>query len=617
MRFPSLSLRDKFLLSFLGLAVALTGILALLAINMSNILPELSQSQADRYRAQLTLRDLREAVLIANIPDDLDVMRERRDDIAHTLVTYESSMSIGTMPDVYEALVSEDKGHLVAEEEGILADIRTSLRDASDAIELNALTGALTAMHDVVAGTHELEDLNADVLTALHQADQTSRRVFRTYFLVAGAILLLGITAFARILSSWITRPLRRMQAATMRIAEGDFSHELTSDSNDELGMLTQSFDHMRKQVLSSIETVRRAAEKDELLINSIVDVIIAVDQQERVILFNDAAQRLTGFAKDDALGRKLEELLTLVTEEPNHGMPALVASVIESGQSQSLARPVVVRGRKSESDTPVTMSVAPFLETSGERGAVVVLHDVSETVELDKLREEFVSIASHQLRTPLTAIRWLLETMIRGETERKVSLEPKYHDTLHQAYSRTLSMSELVSSLLALSRLDAQKVQAKLAPVSIADLFEKLQLSFTSMADRKGSTLVMTNDVSEPVQSDQVILTEVLSNIINNAVKYSREGAHIDVHARIDGDRLVFTVKDDGIGIPKDQQQTIFKKFFRAKNALTFTPEGTGIGLYMVKSFVELLGGEIDFVSEENKGTTFTLSFPLSASHG
>lgn len=611
-----LSLRDKFLISFLGLAIVLTGMLAMLAGKVSEILPDMSSSQAERFEAQLALRDMREMLFDAEPLPPFGDEAERKQRLTERLQRYETEFSLTSSTGVYEALVSEERSDLIARERDLMDGLWSDLRNYQSALEASP-RAAEAHLTSLLQQTKELEHINDDSIDVLVQAQNSTRSYIFAFFLVALALILLGISIFAHLLAMWITNPLRKIQEAAHRISSGDFTLELKPDSHDELGVLMRSFEDMRKKVLLSLSEVQAYAKRDDMLINSIVDIIIAVDESEKIILFNAAAEHVSGWSEIGAIGKSLKDILVFHGLEEPSDERAVISDVIASGKSRSLLKPLYVEGTKNGKQTPVTMSVAPFVEGDGKRGAVIVLRDVSENIELDKLREEFVSIASHQLRTPLTAIRWLLEVLIRGEGEKRIAMDDKHRDTLHQAYSRTLSMSELVSSLLVLSRVDAQKVSAKLAPVNLKDIFEKIQMNVGSAAERRGIKLAFDISLAQPIMSDEVILMQVLINIVSNAIKYSRDGGSVTVTTKVDGAMVRVDVKDSGIGIPEDQQQSIFKKFFRAKNALTHTPEGTGIGLYMVRSFAQLIGGDVTFVSKENEGTTFTVTLPLTQTHG
>ncbi len=615
MRMPRFTLRDKFLISFLGLAIVLTGMLTILAQHVYDLLPSIAVSQTQRYEAELLLRDIRETILDSRIPTDAIKLEAVREPVHEAVSRYQNSLSLSASKDTYQALAVENQGDLVRQEDDLMKQINQAMKELDMAQTLNNKAETERLYTVILDSSEKLELLNRQAADVLVSSQKGSQKFVVTFFLLSIAILLLGITVFAQMLAVWITHPLRKIQAAAIRIASGDFSHELIPDSRDELGSLTESFDYMRKKVLKSMEEVYAFAKRDETLIDSIIDSIIAVDQEGRVVLFNAAAETISGWSRLGAMRKPLDQVVSFNDQDNKIDPITMVKDVIETGKSRSFLRPITMSGTKKTAPMPITMSVAPFIEEGGRRGAVMVLKDMSEVKELDRLREEFVSIASHQLRTPLTAIRWLLEMLLKALADKHMTLDVKQQAALEQAYSRTLSMSELVSSLLALSRLDAQKIKATVAPMDMQAFCKKLEASFQGESQRHQVGITFMCTVDKPIMSDEILLTEIVSNLVSNALKYTKPDGKVSLEAMVKDKNLVVVVSDNGIGIPEEQQKSMFKKFFRAKNALSFTPDGSGIGLYMVRSFAEMLGGTIDLESKENVGSRFTLTLPIQYS--
>ncbi len=482
MRFLSLTLRDKFLLAFLTLAVILTGMFALLASRISSILPDMSAVQTERYAAQIKLRDMREAITVATIPDDPALLHSGALLLTKDLVLYQNELSLTSSPGAYQSLVFEDKSDLLHQEDDAIANIGQSLKLFDRATQQGSTADAKEALAAIRRATEQLERINTDATHALQASAAVSRRYLITFSMIAVAILLLGILIFAHFLITWITRPLEKIQFVAGRMAEGDFSMELTSASGDELGVLTRSFDDMRRKVL-----------------------------------------------------------------------------------------------------------------------------------QLNELRDGFISIASHQLRTPLTAIRWLLESLEKSLTEGRMQILPKDKTSLLQAADRTRAMSLLVSSLLTLSRLEADKVKATPVETDLSALLKKICQNYEKQCAEKRIELTVDSDIMKPVRTDPLLVTEILSNLIGNAIKYSRDGQIVSCRVTQKGDQVSMNVHDEGIGISQEDQKQLFTKFFRATNARQHAPDGTGIGLALAQSLASLLGGAITCTSNSKQGTNFILTFPRS----
>ncbi len=477
-----MTLRDKFLLAFLALALVLTGMFILFASRISSMLPEMSASQTERYEARLKIRDMRAAVTDAMLPNSLASMNVHADAFRTEMARYQQELSLTASPGAYQSLVFENKHSLLDGEEETLHRMEEAWLDFQSAYQNEDSDAATSAFRVLVTETEALERINSDATSALRSSAAVTRRYLITFSMIAVAILLLGILVMAQFLIAWISRPLEKIQHAAERIAEGDFSVELASDSRDELGILTRSFDDMRRKVL-----------------------------------------------------------------------------------------------------------------------------------KLNELRDGFISTASHQLRTPLTAIRWLMESLRKSVREGRIQLLQKDAQAIEQAYDRTLAMSELVSSLLSMSRLDAEKIKATMVSVPLDDILSHVRSSLKEACDRKHVELRVSSDIIQAVRTDPLLVTEILTNLVGNAVKYSKPDSTVslyvteaDGHARIE-------VHDHGIGIEPDDQKNIFTKFFRSAKARNFTPDGTGIGLALVKSFADLIDATVSFTSDHQRGTSFFLSLPLS----
>jgi signal transduction histidine kinase len=276
----------------------------------------------------------------------------------------------------------------------------------------------------------------------------------------------------------------------------------------------------------------------------------------------------------------------------------------------------------------PVADSAAPIHDANGHvTGAIVVFRDVSKEYELDRAKTEFVSLASHQLRTPLSAINWYGELLLDGDAGK---LNKTQHEYLVEIFEGNQRMIELVDSLLDVSRLEVGKLPTKPQDTSMGELVDSLEKELITSI--KNKNLDFNKSVAElpPVNADPKQLRMVVQNLMSNAVKYTpakgsvhvtlRKATAADVKGaglRGDGPFAFFSVKDSGYGIPKVQQSKIFGKLFRADNVRALDVEGTGLGLYIVKEVVEKMGGRVWFDSVESVGSTFFVILPFKTRGG
>lgn len=230
---------------------------------------------------------------------------------------------------------------------------------------------------------------------------------------------------------------------------------------------------------------------------------------------------------------------------------------------------------------------------------------------QLDKEKSEFVSTVAHQLRTPLSAIKWTLDLLLKGEAPGELSVEQRA--LLMKAFESNERIINLIRDMLGIDRIESGMYGLSFTEINIVDLLNNICAEFESQAARKKIHIVINKDTVLPkISVDPQKMRAVLQNLIENAVKYTREGGVITVDLHANGDKMNIAVADNGIGIPKEQQKDIFKRFFRAANAKALDPEGSGLGLFIVKTIIQRHGGTLDFASEEGKGTTFSINLPL-----
>jgi PAS domain S-box-containing protein len=233
---------------------------------------------------------------------------------------------------------------------------------------------------------------------------------------------------------------------------------------------------------------------------------------------------------------------------------------------------------------------------------------DITEQKNLDKAKSEFVSLASHQLRTPIVTIKWNTEMLTNPNSG---ELNPKQQGYVRIISDVTADMVELVDTLLNISRIEVGKIAVELVATNVQALTESILTELSAQIEKKKLNIVRQyNDMFTGIQSDQRLLRIVIHNLITNAVKYTPDGGTISVAFKIEQNRNQIVVSDTGYGIPKNQQDKIFTKMFRADNVKDISSaQSTGLGLYMVKSLMANMGGDISFQSEENKGSSFTIT--------
>ncbi len=259
-----------------------------------------------------------------------------------------------------------------------------------------------------------------------------------------------------------------------------------------------------------------------------------------------------------------------------------------------------------------VSSDFIAVFEGTTYHGHLLLFRDVTQEKRIDAAKTEFMSLASHQLRTPLTAIRWSLGRLTKEIGSSTVS--PATVSLLETSKNATKHMAQTIDTMLAISRIEAGKIKIDMAPVELDPLIQEVQEENMIQYQKHSQAFHISDNTSVSLMTDRNLLKEILQNLIGNAIKYTPAGGRIDLRVSRHATRVDIAVSDTGYGIPESQKEKIFSKFFRADNILALNTDGSGLGLYLTYRLVGMLGGTISFVSEEGKGTTFTVSFPILA---
>lgn len=501
-------------------------------------------------------------------------------------------------------------------------------------------------LEDLIIGDGEdVDRLIAQLGTEL------GRTVYVLYFI--GALLfLLSIGALWR-LSHEIIIPILALRKIAERLAGGDFAARADARKNDEIGDLARAFNTMasqlqeaygelqdkvmaqtallstqvtalestKKGMLNLLEDLKHEKEitemahaKDEAILGSIGDAVFAIDTEKRIVLFNPVAEALSGWKLSEALNKPYQDILHFVVDEQKKESVTFIDSALKGTKTGMSGDTVLIA--KDGTQTPVADSAAPILNGAGVvTGVVVVFRDVTHEREVDKAKNEFVSLASHQLRTPLTAIKWYVELLSDGAANALTKDQESYLSEIQSASTR---MELLINSFLNVSRLELGTFSIEPVETDVITLIgEAVHEQEQTFKDRKQKLEFTHPDTLPMISVDPKLLYIIVQNLLSNAHKYSPEGARVALTLSQEGEvpsgSLLITCEDTGYGIPKGQQERIFTKLFRADNIRTLDVEGTGLGLYIIKAILEASGGTIEFSSEENKGSVFRVRIPLT----
>lgn len=375
----------------------------------------------------------------------------------------------------------------------------------------------------------------------------------------------------------------------------------------------------LEKKVLERTKDIERAKAKDEAILASIGDGMVVVNKEGKVTYVNQAFEKMVGWKMKEVLGKYIVEVIPREDEKGNVVLfNERILTKVLSGEKviADLTKPFYYI-RKDKTRFPASSIVTPIILDDKIIGIVETFRDVTKEKSIDRAKTEFISLASHQLRTPLTTISWYTEMILNNDVGK---ITPNQRQYLEEIYQGTRRMVDLVNTLLDVSRLELGTFIAEPKMTDIISLAQSVLAEQKSMIDEKKLLIIHKfSKKSLKFSIDPKLFRIIFQNLLSNAVKYTPVNGKIEFSISFEqGKKIFIKISDTGYGIPKNQQNKIFTKLFRADNVRDKDTDGTGLGLYIVKSIVENSGGKIWFKSEDSKasdnpGTTFYVDMPIA----
>lgn len=414
-----------------------------------------------------------------------------------------------------------------------------------------------------------------------------------------GTAMSLIITIVLGILiARTITRPILDMRKQTQALSKGNFSRKVRVYGNDEIGQLAVAFNHLTNRLQEAQSSTEAERRKLASVLTNMTDGVIATDRKGRIILINDPALSFLNMTNENTVNRPISSVLG-VDEEYSF------EDLIHMNEPINLDF--------STEDTPFILRANFSViqkETGFVNGLITVLHDITEQEKIEMERREFVANVSHELRTPLTTMRSYLEALTDGAW-RDENIAPTF---LNVTQTETERMIRLVNDLLKLSKMDSRDYVLNTEVVEFNKFFSRIIDRFEMSKSQNVTFSRLIPEISYFVEIDTDKLTQVIDNIISNALKYSPDGGNIRFGVTVQETMLKVMISDDGMGIPKENVNKIFERFYRVDRARSRAMGGTGLGLAIAKEMIEAHGGKVWAESEEGEGTTvfFTLPYEL-----
>ncbi|MBC7074320.1 HAMP domain-containing protein, partial [Candidatus Parcubacteria bacterium] len=398
-----------------------------------------------------------------------------------------------------------------------------------------------------------------------------------------------------------------KVAARTRQLKElADELKQRVEERTKELQERVQELEKMRRALLNILEDLREETERAETekrktlaIVENFTDGILVLDKEDRIVLCNPQAETMLQIKRTEVQNeffKKIRENFCFkkITEIAGENL-----------------RPISRQELALREDLIVEVSIIPLFFEGQQIGKIIILHDITREKTIEKIKTEFVSISAHQLRTPLSAIKWSLRMLLDGDLG---SLSKEQREFLEKTYQANQRLINLVNDLLDVTRIEEGRYLFRLEPLDFEKLATNICEIYKKEAEKKNIKFefFVKKKSSLFIKGDSEKINLAMQNLIENAIKYTLPGGKVEVRLEEKEKEILFSVKDTGIGIPENQKHRIFSKFFRGSNVQTLDTEGTGLGLFITKNIIEAHGGKIWFESKENVGTTFYFTLPL-----
>ena len=433
---------------------------------------------------------------------------------------------------------------------------------------------------------------------SLKSAYQSLRAVTKIIINAASIALLITLIVGYTISGS-ITKPINDLNIKANLMAGGDFSQRVEITSDDEIGTLGTSFNYLTEKLDETLIEISSEKSKLDAIINNMADGLMAIDEKGFITLYNQSLLKLLDTKAMVLYGNNLTQLSREI------GMNIRLEEIkksLETSQDGNLVK-------KTKDQKTLRISTA-FYKDDGQRlkGYALLFHDITESHKLEEMRREFVANVSHELKTPITTIKTYAETLGSGLVDdEKTQIE--FAKTIEKEADR---MTNLVKDLLDLSHIDFKKTKWDMEGIKVSELVRENVENLKIYQEDKEQTIKVLENADPVIFGDKNKISQVMVNIISNAIKYTAKGGIIEIEISQDKNYGYIAIKDDGIGIPQQETERIFERFYRVDKGRAREMGGTGLGLAIARDIVREHKGDIFAKSSLGEGSTFTIKLPL-----
>ncbi len=423
------------------------------------------------------------------------------------------------------------------------------------------------------------------------EAIQATTKRTTNIVIISAAIAFILTTIFAFFLSTKITLPLRKMRQTAFELSKGNFDTRLPSMSSDEIGQLATAFNQMGRQLKYHVELISHEKEQLSSILTSMADAVITFNRDGTILLSNPQAE-------------KLLQKWYFANESSNQSIPPELLHMLD----HSITFSEEVEDELSLNNQFYLVAISPLYSANNIRGAVAVLRDTTAQHQLDKLRSDFIANVSHELRTPISMLQGYSEAILDGVPQNDEESE----EMIQIIHDESLRMGRLVTDLLDLARMESGHMTLYKEEVILVPFLNRILNKFTQAA--RDGNIELIGDFTEDLQLniDEDRIEQVFTNLIDNAIRHTPDNGSVTIRLVKYGNIAQITVSDTGDGIPEEDLQYIFERFYKADKARTRVKGGTGLGLSIAKNIIEAHGGVITASRGAEKGTVMTITLPL-----
>jgi len=423
-----------------------------------------------------------------------------------------------------------------------------------------------------------------------------------TMRLVIGGIIIALLTSLVcLIISKRISRPIEAMRQGADRFAQGDLNHRLQPPNTVELASLARAMNQMAEELEHRIQAIIRQGKESETVLSSMMEGVVALDMEERITHLNDAAARLLKASPDALRERSIQE-------------------VIRHRRVHEMIHASLARGETTEDDIAIyqnqeqilNIRCTPLVGARGQRsGALLVFNDVTRLRRLEMIRRDFAANVSHEIKTPLTAIKGFVQTLLEGPVDEETERQ-RFLNIIHKHVNR---LTVIVDDLMQLSRLEQDEagIHLTMFTAPVKEVIDSAAALCRTKADEKEIEFEIACDPNLTARMDVELMEQAAVNLLDNAVKYSPAGSRVRVTAEAVADQIAIRFQDSGIGISEKHLPRLFERFYRVDKARSRQMGGTGLGLAIVKHIVQAHGGSVTVTSTLGKGSLFTITIPAA----